>query len=481
MGLGILEVTTSIYKLPLSPPHGVEWSVALAFLALLATFGRMVIALLLTIAVAYAVAYAMHRSRKVESFMLPLLDVLQSVPILGFFPVALYVFVYLIPVIGAELAAIFLIFTSMAWNIIFSVYQSFKTLPSEYVEMSRVYLNEKLALAHIYIPVALRGIYYNIPVSWANAFFFITASEVITLGTEIKLFGIGSLVVESFNAGDYTTAYLGIAVGAAANALLYLTLWRKLTRDLPQPPNALAERLSLWLKYGWHIVFISTSLFLVAASYRLFDTPLTALQLDAFIQGTAESAGTSPHSLLRVLTVLIISGIAGLTALYAVVKKPAWETAILLGVSLLSSIPAVFLYPLLGAVAKGELLAVLLLLPGAVVYTVLNTIAAWRDVPQDLARAYQIGGATYFSNILVPASLPYLITGLLTAWGGAWNASIVAEPLAGVNGLGMYMASAASAGDMPRLLASVIIMTALVVAVNKFVWKRLYEEVAKWR
>ncbi|MEM0485169.1 MAG: ABC transporter permease subunit [Pyrobaculum sp.] len=453
----------------------------MALLALLATFGRMAIALLITIAVAYAVAYAMHKSRRVESFVLPVLDVLQSVPILGFFPIALYVFIYLFPVVGAELAAIFLIFTSMAWNIIFSVYQSFKTMPSEYVDMARIYLNERLELAHVYIPAALRGIYYNIPVSWANAFFFITASEVITLGTEIRLFGIGSLVVEAFNAGDYATAYIGIAAGALANSLLYLTLWRKLAREVPQPPNSLAESLSAWLKYGWYVVVALTALFITAVGYYVAKAPPSLPQLGEFLRGAAESAEALPPSLLRVVAVLAISGAAGLAALYSVVKKPGWETAILLGTSLLSSIPAVFLYPLLGAVVKGELLAILLLMPGALIYSVLNTIAAWRDVPQDLARAYQIGGAAYFLHILVPASLPYLITGMLTTWGGAWNAAIVAEPLASVHGLGRYMADAADAGDMPRLLASVITMTALVVAVNKFVWKRLYEEAAKWR
>nr|WP_258871907.1 ABC transporter permease subunit [Pyrobaculum aerophilum] len=245
----------------------------MALLALLATFGRMAIALLITIAVAYAVAYAMHKSRRVESFVLPVLDVLQSVPILGFFPIALYVFIYLFPVVGAELAAIFLIFTSMAWNIIFSVYQSFKTMPSEYVDMARIYLNERLELAHVYIPAALRGIYYNIPVSWANAFFFITASEVITLGTEIRLFGIGSLVVEAFNAGDYATAYIGIAAGALANSLLYLTLWRKLAREVPQPPNSLAESLSAWLKYGWYVVVALTALFITAVGYYVAKAP----------------------------------------------------------------------------------------------------------------------------------------------------------------------------------------------------------------
>ncbi|MCU7788641.1 ABC transporter permease subunit [Pyrobaculum sp. 3827-6] len=457
------------------------WSVALAFLALLATFGRMAAALLVTVAVAYAVAYAMYRSRCVESFMLPVLDVLQSVPILGFFPVALYVFIYVFPLAGAEVAAVFLIFTSMAWNIIFSVYQSFKTLPGEYLEMARLYLNERLELGHVLVPAALRGIYYNIPVSWANAFFFITASEVITLGTEVKLFGIGSLVVESFDRGDYQTAYVGIALGVLGNVALYLTLWRRLTREVPQPPGAVAEALGAWLKYGWHVVVALAAALLLAAVYYGVGTSPSLPQLAEFLRGVAVSAAEAPLTLLRVLAVMALSGAAGLAALYIVVRNPGWETAVLLGVSLLSSVPAVFLYPLLGALVRGEALAVLLLLPGAVVYAVLNTVAAWRDVPQDLARAYGIGGRAYLLNILIPASLPYLITGLLTTWGGAWNASIVAEPLAGVHGLGSLMAKAADRGDMPILLASVAVMTGVVVAVNKYLWKRLYERAARWR
>ncbi|MEM0276859.1 ABC transporter permease subunit [Pyrobaculum sp.] len=441
----------------------------------------MAVALLLTVAVAYAIGYAMFRSRRVETFMLPLLDVLQSVPILGFFPLALYFFIALLPAAGAELAAIFLIFTSMAWNIIFSVYQSFKTLPRELLDMSRVYLNERLALAHVFIPAALRGVYYNIPISWANAFFFITASEVITLGTEIKLFGIGSLVVKWFDEGDVSSALVGIAVGIAANVVLYLTLWRRLMSQVPQPPDKLAEAAGPWLKYGGYFLAAFAIILLGFVLYTALGSTNAVLAISRLPGSFVEALAAAPFTLVRVLATLAISALVALLTLHAVVRAPRLEAGVLLGVSLISSVPAVFLYPLLGALVRGEALSVTLLLPGAVVYTVLNAVAAWRDVPQDLVKAYQIRGRLYLTQVLIPASMPYLITGLLTAWGGAWNASIVAEPLANVHGLGGLTTQAADRGDISLLVATVATMTLIVVAVNRVVWRRLYEEAAKWR
>jgi len=140
----------------------------------------------------------------------------------------------------------------------------------------------------------------------------------------------------------------------------------------------------------------------------------------------------------------------------------------------------VFLYPLLAAFIKGEALAVVLLLPAAALYTVINTLAAWRDVPRDLAKAYQISGRLYLWHILIPAALPFIATGLLTTWGGAWNGLVVAEPFAGASGLGAYMAHAADRGDLNALFASVAVMTTIVVATNRLVWRRLYHLASQW-
>jgi NitT/TauT family transport system permease protein len=463
------------------PGHGVAWGLLAAVLALLATFARMAVALAVTVAVAYAVAYAMYRSRRVEAVALPVIDVLQSVPILGFFPLALYVFLALFPAVGAELAAVFLIFTSMAWNIILGVYQSFKTLPREYVEYVQLYLGEGLGVAHVYVPVALRSVYYNILISWANAFFFITASEVITLGTEIKLFGIGSFVVSAFERGDYSSAYIGIAVGILANLALYAFLLRRLVEEVPQPPASVLERFSAWVKYGLYAVLGGAALLLAGVAYYAFQTPPSAPLVEDLLRGFMHSVFSAPLTLTRVLAVLGVSAAIGLLVLAAVVKMPRLEVGVLVALSALSSVPAVFLYPLIASFVKGEILALALLFPGSVIYTVFNLLAARRDVPLEFVKAYGIGGLTYYLHVLIPAALPYLVTGLLTAWGGAWNASVVAEPLADVAGLGTYMDTATTRGDVAGLLASVTVMTLIVVAVNKTVWQRLYDVAARWR
>ncbi len=462
------------------PRHGVAWSLIMALLALLATFVRMAVALAVTVAVAYAVAYAMYRSRRIEAVVLPVIDVLQSVPILGFFPLVLYVFVALLPAVGAEFAAVFLIFTSMAWNIILGAYQSFKTLSREYVEYVQLYLGERLGIAHVYVPAALRSVYYNILISWANAFFFITASEVITLGTEIRLFGIGSFVVSAFERGDYSSAYVGIAVGVLANSALYALLLRRLVEKVPQPPVSVLEMFSVWVKYGSYAVLCGVTLLLADAAYYALQTPPSAPLVEDLLRGFTHSILAAPPTLARVLAVLGVSAVIGLLVLATVVKRPSLEVGVLVALSALSSVPAVFLYPLIASFVRGEILALALLVPGSVIYTVFNLLAARGDVPLEFVKAYGIGGLTYYIHVLVPAALPYLITGLLTAWGGAWNASVVAEPLADVPGLGAYMESATTRGDVAALLTSVTVMTLIVVSVNKAVWKRLYDAAARW-
>ncbi|ABO08104.1 ABC transporter permease subunit [Pyrobaculum calidifontis] len=450
-------------------------SLVVSFLALLATYARMALGLVVSIAVAYALGYAMAKSRRAEAVLLPFLDVMQSVPILGFFPVALFVFVSFFPRIGAELAAVFLIFTSMAWNIIFGVYQALKTLPREYLEMARLYLNERLEIAHVVIPFTLRSLYYNAAISWANAFFFITASEVITLGTEIHLFGIGSLVVKAFEDGDLATAYVGIAVALLGNVALYALVWRRVLTRLPQLP--FVDLWRVWMKYGAYVVYAAILLLAYLFAEYVATAPLSA---GGFAAAVAESTYLSLFSLARVLAVILISAAVGLATTALVVEKPSREVAVFPAVAVLSSIPPVFLYPLLAAFIKGEILVLVLLLPAAALYTVINTLAAWRDVPRDLAKAYQISGWLYLWHILIPAALPYIATGLLTTWGGAWNGLVVAEPFADVSGLGSYMAHAAGRGDVNALFASVAVMTAIVVATNRLLWRRLYRLASQW-
>ncbi|MEM1598701.1 MAG: ABC transporter permease subunit [Pyrobaculum sp.] len=447
----------------------------MAVAALLATYARMAVALFLSILIAYALGFAMYKSRVVESALLPALDVLQSVPILGFFPVALYVFIHYVPYVGVELAAIFLIITSMLWNLVFGVYQTLKTVPRELLDMASVYLDERLKFVHVLLPSTLSSVYYNAAVSWANAFFFVTASEVITLGTETRLFGIGSLVVTAFQEGRYDVAYVGIAVGLAGNLLMYGTLWRWLTKKLPELPAS--NLLYHWSRWGSYVVYAASAL-AVAVFVQYLLSSITSIHV--FLGGVTESALSAVLSLLRVAALLVICVAAGVVATSLVVEKPSLERGVFLVVAAISSTPPVFLFPLLAAYIRGELLAILLLLPASVVYSVFNALAAWRSVPRDMARAYHIAGAPYLLNVLIPAVSPYLVTGALTAWGGAWNGLVVAEPLAEVNGIGTYMTKAAEAGDMNKLIASVIVMTAIVVLVNRFVWRKLYEKVAQW-
>lgn len=436
----------------------------------------MAVAYLITVLVGFSIAYAMYKSRLVESIVLPILDVLQSVPILGFFPIALYVFISASPSLGPELAAVFLIFTSMAWNIIFGIYQSLITLPQELRDFSKI-IGENYALAHVYIPASLRSLYYNSAVSWANAFFFITASEVISIGTEYHLFGIGSYVIQNFEAGDMQRVFLGIAVGTAANLAIYFAVWRKAVVYIPQLPDRLAELLAALIRPTGYL-----TLFFTLALVALFisNVRLDYAVLIGLAQGLAASISAAPYSAVRIAAVLLLSWAIGLIALALLVHRPSAEPLVLIIFAVISSIPAVFLYPSLAGFLAGDILAVTLLLPGAVIYAVLNMAAARRDVNIDLARSYGIKGPHYLWHVLVPASLGYTATGLLAAWGGAWNAAIVAEPLANVKGLGSYLDEATRRGDLAGMAAALLTMVAIILTVNTLFWKKLYNLASRW-
>jgi NitT/TauT family transport system permease protein len=438
-------------------------------------------ALFASVAVACALAYAMRNSRLVERLTLPIIDVLQSIPILAFFPVALHAIVRLAPVAGVELAVMFLIFTCTAWNIILGVYQSFKTIPREYVEMSRAYLRDKrLELAHVLIPAALCSVYYNIPVSWANAFFFITSSEVIALGaSEHRVFGIGSLVMSAYMSGDELTMALGIVVGSAFNFALYALLWSRLVKELPPLPARVAGALAAWTSHG-SLLSAALILILFIALVYCAVSPLLGAAPGVAAAYLMYSIDALAASLLRVMLVLLLCLAIGLLVLECVLRRPGLEGAVLLLTSALSSVPAPFLYPLLSHALGGELLAYALLLPGSAVYVVLNACAARRDVPVEYAAAYGIRGLVYYAHVLLPASLPYLATGLLAAWGGAWNAIVIAEPLAGVHGIGSALVSAAEAGNMQLVSVLLLTMTTFVVVVNALVWKRIYNKAVLW-
>lgn len=484
------------------------WSIFRIFVAY-------IIALLFGIV--YGVAAATHPRR--EQIMIPLLDVLQSVPILGFFPVAVSLLVLLFrgQRIGLELAAIFLIFTSQAWNIAFGVYETVKTFPQDILEMARSFgMRFPLLVKRIYLPALVPTLLYNSGISIAAGWYFLMASEIITLGNvEIRLPGLGRAVIEYVSAGNLVGALgaVGVIVGISwcTQWFLFRPLleWSELFQfgavgSAPKEPalvtflrNAVRwERLSrlvdrvlsfgegirkkgkllAFLRFGVYALSLSALAYFLfwflqpPYSPRLFEIP-ESLFLTTLRVGIAVFLSLLLSFLLVVGVVRAEDKVSRAKNLYALAAA-------------LGSIPAVIFYPLvthaLGQRYMG-VAAILLLLTGSFWYTLFNMLKGALMVPPtllEMAKSFRVGGFLYYRTILLPAMLPSLLTGAITAWGGAWNASMVAEEVNfgkevfSLRGIGSLLLAATS--EPRELLRIVFVMTVWIVVMNFLFWKRWY-------
>jgi len=482
---------------------------------------RMFCAYILSLLVAIGVGVWMARSRVVESVLLPVLDVLQSIPILGFFPAALLILVRLLPGgLGRELAAVFLIFTSLVWNMIFGVYTSLKSLDPSIHDMARVYRLGPLArLFFVYVPACRESIIANSLVSWAGGWFFLTSAEVLSLGEEeYRLRGIGSFILDSFSKGDTLGFYAGVLTLLATILATYLLLWNPaavtvlglslpsvltvfealrgtvglawsgLARVLVPLEARLGARLSLPKS-------AKVALLVLAAAAVVYSAKGLSLEL---LLGTAPVLASFPvelgRSLPRIGLVLLLSAtLSVLIAYFAHMSRSVSMTVSIAG-EVLASIPAVVWWPLLSSLALSHplgpsIVMLIVFLQGAFWYVYFNLIiyglASVRKDLDELAAVYRVRGLTYLRYVFVPSLLPSLATGLLSAWGGAWNASIVAEYVEigeeaiDMQGVGSLISKTAARGDVAALLATSLALSLFIVVVNKTLWVRLFRFIEK--
>jgi NitT/TauT family transport system permease protein len=489
-------------------------------------------ALSLLVALLYGRAAAEHR--QAEQVLMPLLDVLQSVPILSFLPVVLLSFSAVLPPrVAAELAAIVLIFTSQAWNLIFAWYQSLKTIPSELREASAIFrFNSWWRFRTLELPFAAISLIWNSMMSWAGGWFFLMAAEIFTVGDrDFRLPGLGAYLQEAANRGDISAIAWGIATLVAVIVALDQLVWRPLlawASRFKLEMVAGAEAPSSWfysvLRHSW----------LIRASRRVGRCGITRLDVALLkrfpLSGRpAETTRRPPWGAYAIGLLggaVLFYGVYRAGSMLLLVSTPQWrDTAVGVGATLLrvvaalvialswtlplgvaigtrphlaarvqplaqiaASIPATALFPVvvLGVAelpAGMNLAAVLLMLMGAQWYLLFNVIAGASAIPQDLqytAGLLQLSRWERWRILMLPALFPYLITGAVTASGGAWNASIVAEysDFAGqpryVIGVGSLIAQATSSGTYPLLLAATLAMIGSVVTINRLVWRRLY-------
>jgi NitT/TauT family transport system permease protein len=497
---------------------------------------RMFIGLFFSISFTLIYGYAAAHSRRAEKVLIPILDILQSVPVLGFLTFTVAAFIALFPgsELGLEGAAIFAIFTAQAWNLTFSFYASEKALPKELDELSRsLRLTKWQRFWKLEVPNGAIGLVWNGMMSFGGAWFFLVASEAISVGNQkYHLPGLGSYVGAAIAAGNLGDVALAIATMIVVVIGVNIVFWRPLiawseryryeTTESAEVQRSIV--LDLLMRSSWPRVIGRlrvrmaerlgrTMRFLgrddrpapvPARRRRLGDIAYTTVVVAAVAYGAfaalryiANSPGAGlgliPHlfalgaaTFARVVVLLVLATLVwvpigvwiGLNPRVARLAQPV--------VQVLASFPANFLFPFatLAFIKLGVSInigGILLMALGAQWYILFNTIAGASAIPSELRESmdvYRVTGWQRWKRLIIPAILSSYVTGGITAAGGAWNASIVAEVVQyhgttlTAYGLGAYIVK--NADNHARLLAAIAVMVIYVVVINRLLWRRLY-------
>ncbi len=509
---------------------------ALPWYALLSV-GRMATAYFLSLLFSLFYGYAAARNRTARTLLMPLLDVLQSVPILSFLPIVLLSLSAILPqAFAAEVAAIVLIFTSQAWNMTFSFYQSMTTIPSELREVAAVFrFDPWLRFKAVELPFAAIGLLWNSMMSWSGGWFFLMAAEIFNVGSrDFRLPGLGSYLQTAANEGNLHAVLLGVITLVLVIVLLDQFVWR--------PLIAWTDRFKVDMVEGdesprsWFLDLLSRAWLVEQFGTRVWR-PFSEWVDRGFQRRTSgviaspEPSAEAGHSRLAIgiLTVFLFVALYGsyrAAALLVALPGSAWaelgkgilatflRVTVALAITLIWTIPvgvfigtnrrlASVLQPIVQVVASIpatalfsvvllallqvpgglNIAAVLLMLMGTQWYLLFNVIAGAAAIPQDLLYTtdlLRLSSLDRWRTLILPALFPYIITGAITASGGAWNASIVAEHVEfggqthATTGAGALIAQATATGDYALLLASTLALVLTVVFINRTIWRRLY-------
>jgi NitT/TauT family transport system permease protein len=500
---------------------------------------RILVAYGLSLVFALVYGYAAAKSKRAEMILIPLLDILQSIPVLSFLPAVMLAMVSVFPSrqFGVEFGSIILIFTGQVWNIAFSFYSSLKTIPRDLREAAIIYrFSPWQRFLELDLPFSTIGLVWNSMMSVAGGWFFLMACEMFVLGDkDFRLPGLGSFLQTAASSGNTRAMLWGLATMVAVIVLMDVLIWRPVIAwadkfKFEQVENSSTTQNSL-------LSFIRRESFLIRGYRRILHPIVDWLTL-TFARGASRAAQTfsaaNSHrsrrwlgwffAVIAVLFVfygvyravgelshlhrgdyLLLLRSAGLTFLrvnLALLIGAFWTIPVGVGigfnprfariaqplVQLAASIPATALFPVIllflihlrGGV---EIAAMALMLLGTQWYILFNVIAGAMAIPTDLkevSHVFRFGSFDRWRYLILPGIFPYLVTGMVTASGGAWNASIVAEyfhfqgKIVQAPGLGSTISRASDAGRFDLLLASTLIMATVVVLINRLVWRRLY-------
>jgi NitT/TauT family transport system permease protein len=525
---GLFAPLTALEATPISlnPAYLPEYAARTTF--------RMFAALALSLLFTLTYATWAAKSERAGKLLVPLLDILQSVPILGFISITVVFFMSLAPgrVLGAEFAAIFAIFTSQAWNMAFSFYQSLRTIPTELIEASESFrLSPWMRFWQLEVPFAMPALIWNMMMSMSGGWFFVVASESISVGhTTVALPGIGSYIATAIAERNL------VAIGwAIATMLIVILLYDQL---LFRPLVAWADRFRVEQEPGdrvpdsWALTMMRRS--------RLIQTATLTFHSIVMFTSRAVKRRDEPHKAedakpkrsldLLWVSIIVVAVVAGLWHIVVVlIQNTSWREALqvcglatltmlrvfilialasLLWVPIgvwvgmrpraaqivqpvaqfMAAFPANLLFPIaVFGIVRWKLNPDIYLSPlmilGTQWYILFNVIAGASSIPSEMRYAaanFGVSGWLWWRKVALPAVLPFYVTGAITASGGSWNAAIVAElatwgdTQVQARGLGSYIAEATTAGDFHRIVLGIGTMSLFVVIINRLFWRPLY-------
>ncbi len=496
---------------------------------------RMFAAISASLLFTFVVATFAAKSRKAGLVIVPALDILQSVPVFGFLTFTVTFFMGLFPrtELGVECEAIFTVFTAQAWNMAFSFYQSLRTLPKDLVEVSgQFHLSPWQRFIKLELPFATPALVWNTMMSMSGGWFFITISEAFTVGkTTVTLPGIGSWLALAIERRDF--AGVAWAVGAMAvvivlydqlifrpivawadkfrveltasenppqswfyDVLLRTHLLRALARPVgavlalaPRPrlpkirtPKRMARvAANPWIDRVWIVLVVAV---VGWAVWTIGRYVLTTLALGEILS----VFGLGLITLVRVVVLIAVASLIWVPIGVWIGLRPAWAERIAPLAQFLAAFPANVLFPfaVIGILTwklNPDIWLSPLIVLGTQWYILFNVIAGASALPNDLKEAagiFRLRSWQRWRDFILPGIFPYYVTGALTASGGSWNASTVAEVVSWghdklqAKGLGAFIFKATAAGDYPRVALGISVMSIFVIALNRSVWRPMY-------
>lgn len=504
----------------------------------LRTVSRLFIALFFSLLFTFTVATLAAKNRRAERIIIPLIDILQSVPILGFLSITVVGFIRLFPgsLLGPECAAIFVIFTSQAWNMALGFYQTVRAVPAELKEAAHVFhLSAWQRFWRIDVPFSMPGLLWNTMMSMSGSWFFVVVSEAISVSNQqILLPGIGSYVAVAIRAANLPAIgyailtmliviliydqllfrplvawaekfksemipseneahswvadllhrtrflrYVGFKVGGLSERIINAKWLRTKVSFNERDTNH--DKWDRWFNWIWNILFVTLAVSIIGfATYYIYQNIPLQLVLHVF--------GLGLITLLRVAVLIVICSLIwvpigvwiGLRPQVAHIAQPVAQ--------FFAAFPANLFYPLVVIVIVNyhlnpEIWLTPLMILGAQWYILFNVIAGASQIPKDLLQVTDnlgVKGWLRWRCLILPGIFPYYVTGAITAAGGTWNASIVAEVVSWgdtklhATGLGAYISEYTAAGDFVHLALGIGVMCLLVLLINRILWRPLY-------